>query len=137
MKILTFVLKFILLPITFLALGTVVFFTVKNNIYLAGEDQTHIDYLNKNKEILDRKAATFSSFDTAFYGNNIFILSENHGFEDVQNIDDQLFIHLNKKVGVRFYIAEMDSARANKLNLFLSNPTADLTLLKSIVRDIP
>ncbi len=136
MKILTFVLKFILLPLAFLTLSTVVFFIIKNKIYLAGEDQMHINYLNKNKETLDRKAATFNSFDSSFYSNNIFILSENHGFEDVQLIDDQLFIHLNKKAGVRFYIAEMDSVRANKLNLFLSNPTADLTLLKSIVRDI-
>ena len=136
MKILKFIFKFILLPFIILNVLAVIFFTVKNKIYLAGEDQTHINYLNKNMETLDKTNATFNTFDSAFYNNSVFILSENHGFADVQNVDEQLFIHLNKKMGLRFYIAEMDSLRANRLNVFLKNPVADLALLKSVVKDI-
>ncbi len=136
MKIVKILFKFILLPIVILTVATTVFFTIKNTIFLGGEDETHINYLKNNNEILDKNKAVFNSFDSAFYNNNIFILCENHGFEDVQLLDDQLFINLNKKVGVRFYIAEMDSAIAKELNVFLNKPMADKSLLKSVVNSI-
>jgi hypothetical protein len=136
MKIVKFLLKFLVLPLVVLVLGSLVFFNIKNRIYLAGEDAAHIAYLNQHKEVLDKNNATFNSFDSVFYSNNVFILSENHGFEDVQFVDYQLFIHLNQKMGVRFYIGEMDSLVAKKLNTFLKNPTPDIALLKSFVNDI-
>ena len=136
MKILKGLFKFILLPIIVLLIGTTLFFTIKNTIYLGGEDETHINYLKNHHEILDKNKASFNSFDSSFYSNNIFILCENHGFEDVQLIDDQLFIHLNKTQGVRFYIAEMDSLIAKELNTFLNKPIADKTLLKSVIKSI-
>jgi hypothetical protein len=136
MKIIKFLLKFLVLPIVVLLVSSFVFFAIKNRIYLAGEDAAHIAYLNQHKEVLDRNNATFNSFDSVFYRNNVFILSENHGFEDVQLVDYQLFIHLNKKMGVRFYIGEMDSLVANKLNTFLKSPTPNVALLKSFVNDI-
>ncbi len=105
-------------------------------MYLGSENETNINYLKTHSEVLDRTRMDFKSFDSAFYNNNIFILSENHGFEDVQTIDEALFIHLNKKMGVRFYIAEMDSLRAGRLNTFLKNPVVDEALLKSVVKDI-
>lgn len=136
MKIIKFLLKFLVLPLIVLVLGSLAYFNINNRIYLAGEDAAHIAYLNQHKEVLDRTKANFNSFDSVFYNNNIFILSENHGFEDVQFIDYQLFIHLNQKMGVRFYIGEMDSLVAKKLNTFLKNPTPDVALLKSFVKDI-
>jgi hypothetical protein len=136
MKILKGLFKFILLPIVVLLIGTTLFFAIKNTIYLGGEDETHINYLKNYSEILDKNKASFNSFDSSFYSNNIFILCENHGFEDVQLIDDQLFIHLNKTQGVRFYIAEMDSLIAKELNTFLNKPIADKTLLKSVINSI-
>ena len=117
-------------------LGSLLFFTVKNAIYLGSEDKSHMDYLSLNKEVLDKNNMTFNGFDSVFYTNNVFILSENHGYEDVQNIDYQLFINFNKKMGLRFYIAEMDSLRAGRLNEFLRNPTPNTVLLKSIIKDI-
>ena len=136
MKILKGLLKFILLPIIVLLVGAPIFFAIKNTLYLGGTDDVHVAYLTKHQEVLDRKNAVFNSFDNAFYSNNVFILCENHGYEDVQLIDDQLFIHLNKKAGVRFYIAEMDSVMSNKLNTFLRNPIADKGLLKSVITDV-
>jgi hypothetical protein len=136
MKIVKILFKFILLPIIIITIATMIFFTIKNTIYLGGEDETHISYLKNHNEVVDKNKAVFSSFDTNFYSNNIFMLCENHGFEDVQLVDDQLFINLNKKAGVRFYIAEMDSLVSNKLNTFLRNPIVEKTLLKSIVNDV-
>jgi hypothetical protein len=136
MKILKFLLKFLVLPIVVLGIGSVIFFTIKNRIYLEGENAAHLNYLSQHKEVLDRKTSIFKSFDSVFYSNNVFILSENHGYEDVQILDDQLLIHLNKTVGVRFYIAEMDSAIAKQLNAFLSKKTPDMSLLKSAVKAI-
>jgi hypothetical protein len=136
MKIVKFLLKFLVLPFVVLVLGSLVFFNINNRIYLAGEDAAHIAYLNQHKEVLDKNNTTFNSFDSVFYSNNVIILSENHGFEDVQSVDYQLFIHLNQKMGVRFYIGEMDSLVAKKLNTFLKNPTPDIALLKSFVNDI-
>jgi hypothetical protein len=136
MRFLKGLFKFILLPIIVLLVGATVFFAVKNTLYLGGTDDAHVAYLTKHQEVLDRKNAAFSSLDSAFYNNNVFMLCENHGYEDVQLIDDQLFIHLNKKAGVRFYIAEMDSVMSDKLNTFLRNPIADKGLLKSLVTDV-
>ncbi len=136
MKIVKILFKFILLPIVVLTIGTMLFFTIKNTLYLGGEDDTHINYLKNHNEILDKNKAVFNSFDSSFYNNNIFILCENHGLEDVQLIDDQLFMHLNKTQGVRFYIAEMDSLISKDLNTFLANPIADKLLLKSVVKSI-
>jgi hypothetical protein len=79
MKIVKILFKFILLPIVILTIATVVFFSVKNTLYLGGEDATHINYLKNHSEVLDKSKADFSSFDNSFYNNNIFILCENHG----------------------------------------------------------
>lgn len=136
MKILKGLFKFILLPILALLVGSTLYFAASNVLYLDGTDAAHVNYLKNHHEILDKNNALFNSFDSAFYSNNVFILAENHGYEDVQLIDGQLFMHLNKKAGVRFYIAEMDSLMAKELNTFLQNPIADKTLLKAVVNSI-
>ena len=136
MKIIKFILKFILTPILVLLVGILVFFTIKNTLYLGTENPGNIAYLKAHNEVLDRSNLDFKSFDSAFYNNNIFILSENHGYEDVQTIDYALLIHLNKKIGLRYYIAETDSNNANRLNSFLRNATPDVNLLKEFVKNI-
>lgn len=125
-----------MLPLIILTVIPVVFFSVKNRMYLSGEDEQHIAYLRQNMEVLQKDGSQFKCFDSSFYESNIFLLAENHGYADVQDIDFQIFQHLNKKVGVRFYIAEMDSIRANMLNEFLRNNKPDVSLLQSIVKDI-
>ena len=55
---------------------------------------------------------------------------------DVQKVDQLLLMHLNKKLGLRYYIAEMDSSKANRLNTILSAPEKDTSLLKQLVVDI-
>ncbi len=111
----------------------------KNRFFLGGVENDNLSYLEQNKHVIDRSVDASSEneiFDSAFYNNHVFLLGENHGYADVQWIDKYLLIHLNKKIGLRYYLAEMDSSRASKLNLFLSNDNKDLPLLKEVIRDI-
>jgi hypothetical protein len=124
----------LLLPlIAFLFLWT------KNQIFLEGVEHENLVYLTQNKYTIDRAMAAFPEvepFDTEFYNNHVFLLGENHGYADAQLLDKYLLMHLNKKVGLRYYLAEMDSSRAAKLNDFLSKDIKDASLLKQVIRDI-
>lgn len=71
-------------------------------------------------EMLTRETEDFSLFDDAFYQNQFFLLGESHGVAKPQEVDLRLLTHLNKRVGVRFYIAEVDASQAYYLNQFLA-----------------
>src|SRR5688572_2861211 len=112
------------------------FLWTKNQIFLEGVEHENLAYLTQNKYTIDRTLAAFPEsepFDTEFYNNQVFLLGENHGYADVQLLDKYLLMHLNKKVGLRYYLAEMDSSRAAKLNDFLSKDNKDIPLLKQVV----
>lgn len=130
----------ILLGLIVLPIIIFLFIWVTNLIYIGGVDEVNTQYLSKNKveidkNIVDTNPAT-EIFDSAFYNNNVFFLGENHGYADVQLIDKYMIIHLNKKIGLRYYLAEIDSLRARKLNEFLSKDEKDTLLLKQVVNDI-
>lgn len=124
------------LPLGVLLIMPMIYFKVKNMIYLEGQDQKLISYLSQNMETVSKDASKINSFDSSFLKNNVYILAENHGYEDVQNLDYKIFKQLNEQTGLRYYIAEMDSLRAKKLNTFLQKAEPDTALLKSVVRDI-
>lgn len=111
---------------------------VKNNHFLEQTDKQFVDYLNQNKIVLNQK--TYESgkalFDDEAHKSSIILLRESHGVANIQSIDKEIFLHLNKKLGVRHYLAEMDSIRANQLNSFLCGIEKDTALLKKIVVDI-
>jgi hypothetical protein len=75
-------------------------------------------------------------FDDNFYSSDVFLLGEIHGYADNQKLDKELLFFLNKKLNLKYYIAEMDSSNATKLNSFLSNPVKDKALLKEVVTAI-
>jgi len=112
-------------------------FVIKNKSFIESSDKQFVEYLNRNKIILDNKAFdtqnTQSLFDNETYKSNVMLLGESHGLAEVQNIDKSLFLHLNKKIGLRYYIAEIDSIRANQLNTFLAGVEKDTVLLKQII----
>ncbi len=120
-----------------LSLAGALAFWVNNKVYLGGTNQHNIDYLRNNKQLLTlhnkQALGDEALFEQSFYNNQVFLLGESHGLADVQKIDQAMFIHLNKKAGVRHYIAEMDSTRAMQLNAFLSSPQKDTNLLKQVV----
>ncbi|GAB3807554.1 hypothetical protein GCM10028819_44650 [Spirosoma humi] len=73
-----------------------------------------------HEEILTGKADEFHLFDEAFYQNQLFLLGESHGVAKPQEVDLRFLTHLNKRVGVRYYIAEVDASQAYYLNQYLA-----------------
>ncbi len=111
------------------------YFFISNRIFIGNTNAENIAYLKLHKtEIKDR--IVDSLFDNSFYNSDIFLLGEIHGYADNQKLDKELLFYLNKKLGVKYYIAEMDSTNANKLNSFLSKTLKDNALLKDVVRSI-
>ncbi|WP_146141438.1 erythromycin esterase family protein [Spirosoma oryzae] len=75
-------------------------------------------------------ANPFPLFDDSFYKNQLFLLGESHGFQTPQAVDFTLLRHLNQRVGLRHYLAEVDASQARLLNQYLQ--TGDTTLLKRV-----
>jgi hypothetical protein len=95
------------------------------------QDSIFSNYLAKNNEKLNIGGSNqFGIFDQAFYNNQVFFVSESHGYAKPHQLDAELFMHINKKNGVRYYIAEMDFSQAHYLNKYLN--TGNEEFLKAI-----
>ncbi|GAA3735399.1 hypothetical protein GCM10022422_17880 [Flavobacterium ginsengisoli] len=132
------ILKFI--KITFISLLSIIllfiaYLYISNKLFLESKDDDNISYLSKNNvqigTSIDEKL-----FDDEFYKSQVFLLGEIHGYADNQKIDQEMLFFLNKKVGIKYYIAEMDSLTAQKLNAFLSEKQKNKTALKEVVESI-
>ncbi|GAB2519898.1 TraB/GumN family protein [Spirosoma aerophilum] len=98
---------------------------------VSAQDMT--TYLRQNSLPFDSaQASSFQLFDSAFYQNDVFLLGEIHGVAATQGIDLTLLKHLNKRVGLRYYLAEMDCGQAALLNAYLD--TGNRGLLDSLFR---
>lgn len=138
MKIIRTVLKWIgilLLSLLVASIIGIAVLLVKNYLFLEPADDHFVEYLNKNKVLLNEEAFGTGKqmFDEELYHSKVILLGESHGLADVQTIDKSIFLHLNKQTGLRHYVAEMDSTRANLLNTFLGGMEKDTVLLKQIV----
>ncbi|UOQ53325.1 erythromycin esterase family protein [Hymenobacter cellulosivorans] len=72
------------------------------------------------KEELPKEGTpSFALFAEAFYDNQLFLLGEAHGVARPQEVDFELFKHLNQRAGVRYYVGEFDCAKADYLNQYL------------------
>ena len=85
--------------ILLLALGVfTIVLKVKNNRFIGQSDKQFVNYLNQNKIVLNQK--TYESgqtlFDDETYKSNVILLGESHGAANVQSIDKEIFLHLNK-----------------------------------------
>jgi len=82
-------------------------------------------------------AMSFALFDEAFYNNQLFLLGEAHGVQKPQEVDFELFRHLNQRAGVRYYVGEFDCAKAYYLNQYLrtGDDSTLLRVFRSWVRD--
>ena len=96
-----------------------------------GQDSSYVNYLQKNMETINIGGTNdFTLFDEAFYKNQVFLVSESHGYYKPHEVDFELFKQLNKKTGLRYYLAEIDFSQAYYLNKYLA--TGDETFLKAI-----
>jgi len=92
--------------------------------------QTDTTYATLPKEeIVPGSATNFQLFDDAFYQNRFFLLGESHGVQKPQEVDYELLKHLNQRIGVRYYIAEVDATKAHYLNQYLQTGD-EVTLMK-------
>jgi len=126
--------------ITFITLFAVIlifiaYLYISSKIFLESKKKENISYLSKNNVqvsgSIDEKL-----FDADFYKSQVFLLGEIHGYADNQTIDKEMLFFLNKKVGVKYYIAEMDSLVAKKLNAFLLENKKNKVALKEVVETI-
>ncbi|KAF2513403.1 hypothetical protein [Flavobacterium foetidum] len=130
-KFLKFI-KFTFLTILSLFIIFALYFYISGKIFLESKNQENVDYLKANNAVI-KDSINGKLFDKNFYDSQVFLLGEIHGFADNQIIDRELFFFLNKKIGIRYYISEMDSITAKKLNNFLSDKTKNETILKEVV----
>ncbi len=132
MKLLLKLIKYTFITILSICLIFILYFVISNKLFLESKNEDNIAYLKKNKTQI---ANTINDelFDSDFYKSNVFLLGEIHGYADNQKVDKELLFFLNKKLGVKYYIAEMDSLTAKKLNNFLSSDSKDETILKNVV----
>ena len=89
----------------------------------------YVEYLRNNTITIstNNSPIKFENLNPEFYSNNIFLTGEIHEVESSQKIDFSLFKHLNQKINVKIYLAEMDIAQAYYMNKFIQNST-DLDL---------
>ena len=131
------VLIFILLILLIAPLSLAAYWYIRGLIYMGGKNPSYIAYLKKNREVIPPTGdLNLTLFDSTRLTASVFLLGEIHGYADVQSLDDRLFVFLNRKAGVRHYIAEMDSIRSKQLNTFLADPTCDTSLLRQVVKAI-
>ena len=125
-----------LLVVIIVTAAVLLTFWIKNQVFLGGVEDVNVAYLKEHQQVISQATADANLFEASFYDNQLFLLGENHGAADIQQVDQLLLEHLNQQVGLRYYVAEMDSIRAGWLNEFLVNPEKDTALLKQVVRDV-
>lgn len=95
------------------------------------QDSSYTRYLQHNHEkIIPGLTNQFVLFDAAFYNNQLFLVSESHGYGKPHELDLELFKQINKKNGVRYYLAEIDCSQAHYINKYLN--TGNEAYLKAI-----
>lgn len=89
------------------------------------------------EELPTEGTPSFTLFDEAFYDNQLFLLGEAHGVARPQEVDFELFKHLNQRASIRYYVGEFDCAKAYYLNHYLvtGNDSTLQRVFRSWVRD--
>ncbi len=87
----------------------------------AAQDSSYTNYLKSNHEkITIGSNKTLAIFDDAFYSNQVFLVSESHGYMKPHQLDLELFKMISQKTGMRYYLAEIDFSQAFYLNKYLN-----------------
>ncbi|MBF4505812.1 hypothetical protein IRZ83_03970 [Flavobacterium sp. JLP] len=85
-----------------------------------GQENNFKNYLADNKSTLDLENENqWELLKSDAEQNQFIILGESHGAQKAQLIDFNLLKYLNKTVGTKNYIAELDFAQATAVNEFL------------------
>ena len=111
----------------------IIFFIFLNVLNAFGQKNIYQNYLSKNAEDINFKSeANWKILKEDAQKNQLIILGESHGAQNTQLIDFNLLKYLNKTVGTKNYIAELDYAQAENINNYLK--TGDEKFLKTVFR---
>lgn len=61
------------------------------------------------------------NFPSDFYESGLFLLAESHGSAAPQVLDLELLTHLNARIGLTAYLAEVDPVQGERLNAYLDS----------------
>jgi len=61
------------------------------------------------------------TFPASFYGSRLFLVAESHGSAAPQVFDLELLTHLNARIGLTDYVAEVDPVQGELLNTYLDS----------------
>ncbi|MCR4030794.1 MULTISPECIES: hypothetical protein [Flavobacterium] len=135
MKRILKIIKITFITLLSIILLSIVYLYISNKLFLESKNDNNISYLSKNNVQISN-SINEKLFDTDFYKSQVFLLGEIHGYADNQVIDREMLFFLNKKIGIKYYIAEMDSLTAKKLNSFLLEKQKNKVVLKEVVENI-
>lgn len=109
----------------------IVFFIFLNFLNAFAQENIYKNYLSKNAENIDLKNEdNWKILKEDAEKNQLIILGESHGAKNTQIIDFDLLKFLNKTVGTKNYIAELDYAQAENINDYLK--TGNEKFLKTV-----
>ncbi len=83
------------------------------------------DFLSKNHNDFKSEMNSNQLLDDEFFSNQYIFLGETHGFANPQQVDFELFQSLNQKANFKYYIAEVDDAKAWMLNNYIKEGNED------------
>jgi len=126
------IIVYLFVAIVSICLLIFLYFFIDNKLFLESKNEDNLTYLRGNT-IEISSSINDKLFDDDFYNSKVFLLGEIHGYADNQKLDKELLIFLNKKIGLKYYIAEMDSLIAKKLNNFLIDSLKNQEALKEVV----
>ena len=107
----------------FLLFLTLCSFGLKTKEYFVG--QKYIEYWQSNSNLYEsvnqNESFDFKIFEKHALENDLILFGEFHGTKETIKIDFQFIEYLNKKVGMKTHIAEIDFSQAYFLNKYLKN----------------
>lgn len=94
-------------------------------------EPARVEYLQSHVVVDGPVIGGFSfEFPESFYEGRLFLLGESHGAAAPQVLDLELLTHLNQRIGLVDYLAEVDPVQADWLNRYLDS--GDETLLDRV-----
>jgi hypothetical protein len=119
-KILKFILKII---IGLVVLGLVLNYGFKLKEYFAGKD--FVEYWKNNpneiEQVKQNEEFNFSTLEKIALSNDLILFGESHGTKEAQKIDLQLIKYLNRTIGMKNHIVELDFSQAYFIKEYLKN----------------
>lgn len=103
-------------------------FSVKTYDNYSGKDYVKYwkDNQNLYESISQHKNFTFTNLNQYIQTNDIILYGEFHGIKETIKIDTEIIKYLNKKIGMKIHLAEIDFSQSYFLNEYLTTGNENL-----------